>query len=106
MKSPESWSKSTESGHSAELLDLAEQIEKGMKWGRIPAVEAIGNLRKLKDAYLPNVESLSQSSGDEEEILLGLMEVIENAVKSGAIPANEAVSIFDELNNKYPIKEG
>ena len=109
MKSPER-GPNTESGFNRELLDLAEQIEKGVKWNRIPMEEASQLLRELNGKYpkkaAPSETSpLEEESVDELDSLITAMEQIENGVKSGRIPVGEAVSAFRGLNDKYPVKE-
>ncbi len=110
MKSPEQ-TPNTESGHNRELLDLAEQIEKGVKWNRIPAEEASQLLRDLNSKY-PEKDVTSETSVPEEkpvdelDAIITVMERIEDGVKSGRIPTSEAITALQTLNDKYPVKGG
>ena len=65
MKSPEQ-GPNTESGFNRDLLDLAEQIEKGVKWDRIPMEEASQLLRDLNGKY-PEQAGTSATSIPEEK---------------------------------------
>jgi len=100
----------TSRGFSFELLDLAEQIEKGVKCDRIPMNEALETLRNFDKAY-PKKAGISEKhlseKGclDELDVLITIMEQIENGEKSGRIPTKKAISFFRKLNDKYPIEE-
>ena len=100
MKSSEQMpSAYTESGHKKELLDVAEQVEKGVKWNRIPTSEALALLKSFID------EHPEPSPEDDLDECITLMEKIENGVKGGWIPEDEAIKLLKELNDKYPVTE-
>ena len=101
----------TESGFNRELLDLAEQIEKGVKWNRIPMQEASQLLQELNNKYPEKAEPLVTSETEEKPLdeldsLIGVMEQIEDGVKSDRIPTDEAISVLQKLNDKYPVEKG
>ena len=107
MKSPEQ-GPNTESGFNRELLDLADQIEKGTKWDRIPMEEAREVLNGLVSKYHITVSeepSVGEENKDKHNAIINVMEHIEDGVKSGHIPVDEAISVFRELNDKYPVEE-
>jgi len=93
-----------ESGQDVELGDLSEQIEKGVKWGRIPEEEAMLSLGTLLRKFVPGVVPIERSLGGEDR-LLGTMETVVGAVKSGSIPIQEVVAVMRELIDRFPVQE-
>lgn len=84
-----------------EFLDITEQIEKGIKWDRIPMLEAIQSLRSLRDKHL-------QSPKDGLKECLSLMEQIGEAIKGGQFPTDATTAILkvlNELNESCPVEE-
>jgi hypothetical protein len=92
-------------GYNRKLLELADRVEHGVKWGRIPTEEAIQCLQDICNKYRETIiGNEEEESFDELDFLITLMEEIGEGVKSGIISAEEAISVFHNLNEKYPIK--
>ena len=93
-----------ESGHDIEFLDIAEQIEKGVKRGRIPDGEALEVLHSFYQSNSLTLPVLEDEDSPENKIIT-LTEDLSEKIKKSPSLVSQASQLLFELNSKYPVTE-
>jgi len=92
--------KRSSEGFSMLVLDICEQIEKGVKYQRIPFglfVMSISNI-----LYGVKLGEYKDDPNDNLEFMYYLLESIYGAEKNGLIDHDKTLSALIKLNNKFP----
>lgn len=94
----------SETGNDLNFLDIAEQLEKGTKWGRVPTEEALQVLNSFYQSNSLQLPTLDDSESPENKVI-SLTEDLAQKLESNPVLVAKAVSALSELNDKYPVAD-